>query len=66
MTSYVLHPRCHITSLQVVEFPCISQIGIGEKYAIQSLTFGLHLLLAPMTLAIAQTRILNEATATLP
>jgi len=47
-------------------FPCISRIGIGENYAVQSLTFGLHSILTPMTLVTFKTRILYEATSTMP
>jgi len=36
---------CRVTSLRIIQFPCISWIGIGENYAFRSFTFGLHLLL---------------------
>jgi len=36
------------TSWRIIQFPCISWIGIGESYVLWSLTFGLHLLSTPM------------------
>ena len=45
--SYLLHQHCRVTSLQIIQFPCISWIGIGENYALRSFTFGLHLLPTP-------------------
>ena len=45
--SYLLHQHCRVTSLRNIQFPCISWIGIGENYALRSLTFGLHLLPTP-------------------
>ena len=45
--SYLLHQHRSVTSMQIIQFPCISWIGIGENYAVQSLTFCLYLLLAP-------------------
>jgi len=55
--SYLLHQHCRVTSLWIIQFPCISWIGIGENYALQSFTcllpkgksftFGLHLLPTP-------------------
>jgi len=56
---YLLHQHCRVESLRIIQFSCISWIGIGENYALWSLTFGLHLLLTPMTLATFKTRILN-------
>jgi len=49
-----LHQHCRVTSLRIIQFPCISWIGIGGNYALQSFTFGLHLLPTPMTLATFQ------------
>jgi len=57
--SYLLHQYYRVTFLRIIQFPCISWIGIGENYAIQSFTFGFHLLFTPMTLATSQIRILN-------
>jgi len=57
--SYLLHQHCRVTCLQIIQFSCISWIGIGEKYAVQSFTFGLHLLPTPLTLATDKTQILN-------
>jgi len=46
--SYLLHQHCRVTSLRIIQFPCISWIGIGENHALQSFTFGLHLLPTPV------------------
>jgi len=40
--SYLLHHHCSVTSLRIIQFSCISWIGIGENHAVQSFTFGLH------------------------
>jgi len=45
--SYLLHQHCRVTFLRIIQFPCIWWIGIGEKYALWSLTFGLYLLPTP-------------------
>ena len=63
--SYLLHQHCRVTSLRIIQFPCMSWISIGEDYAVQS-SFCLHFLLTPMTLATSKTRILNQAAFTLP
>ena len=45
--SHLLHQHCRVTSLRIIQFPCISWIGIGENYALRSFTFDLHLLPTP-------------------
>ena len=45
--SDLLHQHCRVTSLRIIQFPCISWISIGENYAFWSFTFGLHLLPTP-------------------
>ena len=46
---------CHL--LADHRFPCISRIGIGENYAVQSFTYSLH----SLSLASSKTRILYES-----
>jgi len=57
---------CGRADLTWFVFHLLAFIGIGENYAVQSLAFGLHCPLKPITLVTFETRILNEATATLP
>ena len=44
---YLLHQHCRVTSLRIIQSPCISWIGIGENCAVRSFTFGFHLLPTP-------------------
>ena len=38
--SYLLHEHCRVTSLRIIQFPCISWICISENYALRFFTFG--------------------------
>ena len=41
------HQHYCVTSLRIIQFPCISWICIGENHVLLSLTFGLHLFPTP-------------------
>jgi len=62
--SYLLHQNCRVTSLRIIEFPCISRIGIDMLSSLLPLVCILSS--HPLTLVTFKTRISYEATATMP